>query len=82
MASRETIPWSHESSPLLVVFCEQKNNNKNGQLDKLSQSFSDVFHNSFTWQKMAKSIVNIAPDINEYLRNVITVQAIQYIAKF
>ena len=38
--------------------------------DKLSQSFSDIFHNYFTWQEMAKSIVKIAPDINEYLRKI------------
>ena len=51
-------------------------------MDKLSQSFPDIFHNSFTLQKMAKSIIKIAPDINEYLRNVFTIQTIQYIAKF
>ena len=59
-----------------------KNANKNCRLDKLSQSFSDIFHNSFTWQKMAKSIVRIAPDIDEYLKNVFTIQIIQVIAKF
>ena len=68
-------------APLGCFLCV-KSNNKNHLLDKLSQSFSDIFHNSFTWQKMAKSIVKIAPDINEYLRNVFTIQTIQYIAKF
>ena len=63
--------------PLGCVFCV-KNDNKNCLLDNLSQSFSDIFHNSFIWQKMAKSIVNIAPDINEYLRNVFTIQTIQH----
>ena len=33
-------------------------------------------------KKLSKSIVEIAPDINEYLRNVFTIQAIQDIAKF
>ena len=67
--------------PSWVFFCVKKPN-KNRRLDKLSQSFSDIFHNSFTRQKMAKFIVKIAPDINEYLRNVFTIQTIQYIAKF
>ena len=31
------------------VFLCIKNDNKNGQLAKLSQSFSDIFHNSFSW---------------------------------
>jgi hypothetical protein len=48
MASRETIPLSHECSPLLGGFFCVKNDNKNCLLDKLSQSFSDIFHNSFT----------------------------------
>ena len=47
--------------------------NKNRRLDKLSQSFSDIFYNSFTWQKMAKYIIKIAPDINKYLGNVFTI---------
>ena len=68
-------------APLGCFLCV-KNDNKNCRLDKLSQSFSDIFHNSFASQKMAKSIIKIAPDINEYLRNVFTLQTIQYIAKF
>ena len=68
-------------APLGCFLCV-KNNNKNGWLDKLSQSFSDVFHNSFTWQKMANSSIEIAPDINEYLSNVLTIQTVQYKAKF
>ena len=36
-------------------------------MDKLSQSFPDIFHNSFTLQKMAKSIIKIAPDIKKNL---------------
>ena len=56
-------------APLGCFSCV-KNDNKNHPLDKLSQSFSDIFHNSFSWQKMAKSIVK---DINEYLRNVFTI---------
>ena len=52
-----------------------KNDNKNRRLDKLRQSFSDIFHNSFTWKK-------VAPDNKKYLRNVFTIQTIQYIANF
>ena len=59
-----------------------KNTNKGCLLDKLSQSFSDTFHNPFTWQKIIKSIIKIAPDINKDLRNVFTVQTIQDISKF
>ena len=32
----------------LGCFLGVKNDNKNRRLDKLSQSFSDIFHNSFT----------------------------------
>ena len=60
-------------APLGWFFCV-KNDNKNRRLDKLSQSFFDIFRNSFTWQKMAKSIIKIAPDINEYLTNIFTIQ--------
>ena len=66
----------------LGCFLFVKNGNKNCRLDKLSKSFSAIFHDSFTWQKMAKSIVKIAPDNNEYLRNVFKIHTIQYIAKF
>ena len=33
-----------------------KNANKNRWLDKLSQSFSDIFHNCFTWQKNCQNL--------------------------
>ena len=61
------------------VFLCVKNDNMICQFDKLSQSFSDIFHNYFTWQKMSKSIIKIALDINEYLRNGFTIQTIQYL---
>ena len=51
------------------VFLVWKKANKNCWLDMLSQSFSDIFHNYFTWQKLSNSIVKFAPDDNEYLRN-------------
>ena len=38
-------------APLVCFLCV-KNNNKNHWLDKLSQSFSDISYNSFTWQKI------------------------------
>jgi hypothetical protein len=47
MVSEETIRRSYECSPLLGILLCVKNANKNRQLDKLSQSFSDIFHNSF-----------------------------------
>ena len=40
-------------APLGCFLCV-KNDNKNRRLDKLSQSFSDIFHNSFTWQNIVK----------------------------
>ena len=51
------------------VFLVWKKANKNCWLDMLSQSFSDIFHNYFTWQKLSNSIVKFAPDDNEYLTN-------------
>ena len=54
MASQEKNYLFYECSPLLGILLCVKNANKNGQLDKLSQSFSDIFHNSFTGQKIFK----------------------------
>ena len=82
MASGETICQSYECLPLLGFFLCVKNAEPCWRLVQLGQSFSDIFHNFVTWQKMAKSIVKIAPDINEYVKNVFTIQTIQYIAKF
>ena len=44
------------------------------------KSFTDRFHDLD--KKLSKSIVKIAPDINKYLRNALTIQTIQDIAKF
>ena len=38
---------SMNARPYWVVLCV-RNANKNCRLDKLSKSFSDIFHNSFT----------------------------------
>ena len=52
MASGETIRWSYECSPLLGIFLCVKNAEPCWRLDKLSQSFSAIFHNSFTLHKI------------------------------
>ena len=49
MASGETIRWSYECLPLLGIFFCVKNAEACWQLVKLSKSFSDIFHNSFTY---------------------------------
>ena len=54
MASGERICWSYERSPLLGIFFCEKNTEPCWRLVKLSQSFSDTFHNSFTWHKIIK----------------------------
>ena len=68
-------------APLGCFFCV-KNDNKNRQLDKLIQSYSDLFHILLLGKKLSKSIFKIAPNINKYLRNVFSNQTIQDIVKF
>ena len=54
MASGETIHRSYECLPLLGIFLGVINAERCWRLVKLSQSFSDIFHNSFTWHKIVK----------------------------
>ena len=54
MASGETSRWSYECLPLLGIFLCVKNPKTSWPLVKLSQSFSDMFHNSFTLHKIVK----------------------------
>ena len=51
---KETICRSYNCSPLLRTFLCVTNAELCWGLDKLSQSFFDIFHNSFTWHKIIK----------------------------
>ena len=62
MASGETICPSYECLLLLGIFLCLKNAEPCWSLVKLSQSFSDIFHNSFNWQKLLKPFIKIASD--------------------
>ena len=80
MTSEEMIHRSYECSPLLGIFSCVKN--AKPCLDKLSQSFSDIFHNSFNCIKLSKSLLKGLRIIIEYLINVFTIEIIQHEAKF
>ena len=86
MASGETIRWSYECSPLLGIFLCVKNAEPCWRLVKLSQSFSDIFHNSFMWHKIVAKIqillINVFVMANVESGLEFTIQIIQQKAKF